>query len=1290
MHRNNSCVNQIESDSLQFCRCKVLRRIAVLVLCVTVIFSIHVFAEGKNIVRNPGFEDGNGNIPEGWSVYNWNSQSNVTLFRIDSGQSHNGGRSACIINNSLNDARYTQEIAVEPDSYYRLSCWIKTEGVEIEGKGANLSILGTLYRSRSIYGTSSGWEYVELYGKTGSDQKSFVITVGLGGYGGESTGKAWFDDVLVEKVDSVPEGIGVVNLYPESGSSNVSGGRNGHKVYGSGMIWYTVIFVLILCLCYYYMKSKKIKIKYRDEKALLCLILGAGLVLRLILASAVEGFPSDIACFKAWALEAAKDLPGFYTSGIFCDYPPFYIYILFIVGKLASIPWLNPYFTLLVRLPSMMADLVTAYILYRAAKRHLPEAWELLLAAAYAFNPAVLLNSTLWGQVDSFFTMMIVSALILLRENRTGASSAMLCAAVLMKPQGIFFLPVLLFELLKRKEIKPFINAAIAGLMTALAVILPFSFNQRPLWILKLYMNTASGYTNASLNAFNLFSLLGANLKDDSEIWFLFSYRTWGLVLAVILVIFTGFLYLKGRHVSLPFIAGLLLNAGAFVLVSRMHERYMFPVIALVLLCFVHLKDRRLGLLFVSMTVLVFLNSHVVLSRVLNTGNPHIPPNDFLLRAASLVNVLLFAGLVKVAYDMVIKGKIIPVFANNPAKGLTVKSGMGSSDKFRAKGTHKLMGNSMDRMVNPRVKALHIDGRDILIMAGMTLVYLIVSIINLGGFEAPNTSWQPAIAGESFTIDLGKEADISRIYYYYGINDRIYDKGSYRIEFIDGSGTSVASANISEGDIYAWEHIKVAAKARWIKVSANAPGKTLNELVIVEKGSRKSLEGIRIVEKQVHPEDRGTVENLFDEQHMFEYERTLRTSTYFDEIYHARTAYEHIHRIEPYESTHPPLGKIFIALGILIAGMNPFGWRIAGVLFGAAMIPVMYIFGKKMFEERFYAFCAAFLIMFDFMHFVQSRIATIDTYGVFFIILMYYYMYDYYVNKSYALGYRRSLKSLFFCGLFFGLGAASKWIAIYGAAGLAFLFFLTKYEEYGDYRLLTSDRRYREVPWLKQFFSHYIIRTMAFCILFFIAIPAAIYLMSYIPFMMVPGPGHGLKDVFTYQVHMYKYHANLTADHSFKSSWWSWPIIWKPIWFYAASDLPEGRAASIVSMGNPAIWWAGIAAVAAAVLISVKNRDRKMIPVFVAMLSQYLPWIPVDRVTFIYHFYAVVPFMILAMVYVIKHLIEKNRDFKYGAWAYLFIAGVLFAMFYPVLSGMEVDRTYIDNYLRWFKDRWYF
>ena len=56
-----------------------------------------------------------------------------------------------------------------------------------------------------------------------------------------------------------------------------------------------------------------------------------------------------------------------------------------------------------------------------------------------------------------------------------------------------------------------------------------------------------------------------------------------------------------------------------------------------------------------------------------------------------------------------------------------------------------------------------------------------------------------------------------------------------------------------------------------------------------------------------------------------------------------------------YEWTHPPLGKVFISLGVRMFGMNPFGWRIIGVLFGIGMIPFMYFFGRRLFKNRTWA-----------------------------------------------------------------------------------------------------------------------------------------------------------------------------------------------------------------------------------------------------------------------------------------------------------------------------------------------
>lgn len=91
--------------------------------------------------------------------------------------------------------------------------------------------------------------------------------------------------------------------------------------------------------------------------------------------------------------------------------------------------------------------------------------------------------------------------------------------------------------------------------------------------------------------------------------------------------------------------------------------------------------------------------------------------------------------------------------------------------------------------------------------------------------------------------------------------------------------------------------------------------------------------------------------------------------------------------------------------------------------------------------------------------------------------------------------------------------------------------------------------------------------------------------------------------------------------------------------------------------------------------------------VVVGFASQFLPWVLVPRSTFIYHYFASVPFIILASVLMLSWIRRKDaRAFKAASTVLLSLALVLFIAFYPLESGMPVARWYA-NYLRWFN--WY-
>ncbi|MHB8620871.1 MAG: glycosyltransferase family 39 protein [Chloroflexota bacterium] len=79
---------------------------------------------------------------------------------------------------------------------------------------------------------------------------------------------------------------------------------------------------------------------------------------------------------------------------------------------------------------------------------------------------------------------------------------------------------------------------------------------------------------------------------------------------------------------------------------------------------------------------------------------------------------------------------------------------------------------------------------------------------------------------------------------------------------------------------------------------------------------------------------------------------------------------------------HPPLGKLLIAGSMALFGDNPYGWRVPAVLFGTAAIGLTAAIVRAAGGSRPAALAAAFLVAFDNLAFVHSRVATLDIFVV--------------------------------------------------------------------------------------------------------------------------------------------------------------------------------------------------------------------------------------------------------------------------------------------------------------------
>ena len=113
-------------------------------------------------------------------------------------------------------------------------------------------------------------------------------------------------------------------------------------------------------------------------------------------------------------------------------------------------------------------------------------------------------------------------------------------------------------------------------------------------------------------------------------------------------------------------------------------------------------------------------------------------------------------------------------------------------------------------------------------------------------------------------------------------------------------------------------------------------------------------------------------------------------------------------------------------------------------------------------------------------------------------------------------------------------------------------------------------------------------------------------------------------------------------------------------------------------MGNPLIWWISLASIAFSVIIAFRKKDNIIWVFVIGYIFQYLPWIFIKRTIFIYHYFSAIPFVIFAIIYMIKELYDNNRKEIY---MYLAMVATTFIVFYPKLSGIPVVKSY-DNLIK--------
>ncbi len=992
-------------------------------------------------------------------------------------------------------------------------------------------------------------------------------------------------------------------------------------------------------------------------------------MLRLGAAALSKGFHTDTACFASWAERICQTGPGgFYSPEVFTDYPPGYIYVLWLVGGLRRLLGLGYYSAahlLLLKLPAILGDMACGLLLCREASAKVSPRQAFFLCAAYLFNPAVILNSSVWGQVDSLFTLATAVMCLCLIRGKIYPGLLAFGAGLLIKPQMLLFGPVLLAGMIDwvfpkgsdgslreggvLTRLFCCIGQGLSVILGCLLLCLPFGLEK----VLTQILSTLGSYPYAAVNACNVWGLLGLNWISQDNRFLGIPYQVFGWTAIVVFVALTLYLSLRNRdrQEKYPFLAAFLV-VSVFLFSVRMHERYLYPGLALLLLAYLYLPSRLLAWCYGGFSVMHFYNTANVLFFYDPSNYDRKAPAILLVSAG----MLLCGGILYyTAYRLYGGGRSGAL----PAPGQDA-DGLFPSADFLPRNSHR---------------ALPLTGKDVLCMLTVTAIYSCFALYDLGEHTAPVTAF-PMDQGQSVELRF-PEAPASLSYYMAPWHNR-----TFLLEGRAADGTAWSPAEeVSFQKVFTWQELPLDGLSTQIRLTLQNDQASLLELVFLDR------EG-----SPVAPLNAADYPALFDEPDGYHGPYSFRNSMYFDEIYHGRTAYEFLNGLTSYENTHPPLGKIFIALGVWLFGMNPFGWRIAGTFFGILMVPALYLFARRISESTVLSTLACVLFAFDFMHFTQTRIATIDVFITFFVIFMYYFMYRYSCLSFYDTSLARTWLPLGACGVCMGFGIASKWTGVYAGGGLALIFFWTLYRRYREYLIARKDPEGMSGgishAHILQSFRPCAGKTILFCLVFFVALPVLIYLLSYLPFRDYADRGLLARTLHNQQT-MFGYHSNLESTHAFSSAWYEWPVIKRPIWYYSRVVTPleaGGLREGISAFGNPAVWWPGIPAFLYMVFLWAARKDRTAAFLATGYLAQYLPWFFVTRTTFIYHYFPSVPFVVLMIMYSFAQWKKKaaRPAFLAAVLLYGLLAVLLFLLFYPVLSGQPVEADFVARFLRWF------
>ncbi len=403
---------------------------------------------------------------------------------------------------------------------------------------------------------------------------------------------------------------------------------------------------------------------------------------------------------------------------------------------------------------------------------------------------------------------------------------------------------------------------------------------------------------------------------------------------------------------------------------------------------------------------------------------------------------------------------------------------------------------------------------------------------------------------------------------------------------------------------------------------------------------------------------------------------------------------------------HPPLGKWAIALGIKAFGANPFGWRFAAAVAGTLTVLLLVRAGRRMTGSTLLGGLAGLLLAVDGLHFVQSRIAMLDIFLVFWIVAAFAALLvdrDH-LRERLGRGASPGLRPWrLLAGVCLGAGLATKWSAVYYVLVLGLLSLAW---EVGARRQAGAPAPFRATA-----------RALPGAALVYAVVPLAVYVASYAGWFrstegfdrswaqttggfgsqdgalaaLLAHLPDGLQSLVHYHQEILSFHEQLSTPHAYQSHPLGWLLLARPVSYYYPSGVSQGRygceaascAREVLAIGNPVLWWGTLPVMAVLVWLWVSRRDWRAPALLALIAAAILPWIRDDlnhRTMFLFYALPAVPFMALAAALVAGWLrggaSATRRRRLWGTTAvtlYVGLAVAAFAFFYPLLAAQTLE-----------------